>query len=112
MESELQKSPLVDMIKARYQAMLPMDEATKRKWAGSEAVVIGRGGESRVFEATGISRTTIRKGVNEIREKLNNNSLENSHQSKIRAPGGGRKKLTELNPSILADLHGLVDPVT
>lgn len=112
MESELQKSPVVDMIKTRYQAMLPMDEATKRKWAGSEAVAIGRGGESRVFEATGISRTTIRKGVNEIKEKLNNNSIENSHQSKIRAPGGGRKKIIELNPSILADLNGLVEPVT
>jgi hypothetical protein len=112
MENELQKSADTDRIKTRYQAMLPMDEPTTRKWAGSEALAIGRGGETRVSEATGISRTTIRRGIKEIKEKFNDNFTDIRYKYKLRSPGGGRKRLTEQNPSILADLHGLIDPVT
>lgn len=102
------------MIKLRYTSMLPMDEATKRKWAASEALAIGWGGESLVSQATGISRTTIRKGIHEVKEDKVTDSTGETKLIKrtIRAFGGGRKKLIQLTPSILADLHGIIEPVT
>ncbi len=42
--------------------MLPvLDERGRRRWAGVEASAIGRGGISRVAEATGLSRATVRR---------------------------------------------------
>lgn len=45
---------------------LMMNEKLKRRWAACEAMAIGRGGISAVARMTGLSRTTIRKGMQEI----------------------------------------------
>jgi transposase len=112
MKNELSQLSTVDLLKWRYHAMQPLDEATKRRWAGIEALTIGRGGENLVFEATGISRTTIRKGMNEVREKTDDDLIEKQAKTRIRTPGGGRKSLVTTNPAILAILHSLLEPVT
>jgi hypothetical protein len=47
-----------------------MNEKLKRHWAACEAMALGRGGISTVSEATGMSPTTIRKGIREIEQEL------------------------------------------
>ena len=55
---------VVETLKDRFEMMLPvLDERGRRRWAGVEASAIGRGGISRVAEATGLSRATVRQGV-------------------------------------------------
>ena len=44
-----------------------MDERLKRLWAGAEADAYGDGGIAAVERATGMSRTTIRGGRDELR---------------------------------------------
>lgn len=53
----------VDQIELRYNTISSyLSERAKRIWAASEALSIGWGGDSVVYEATGISRITINKG--------------------------------------------------
>jgi hypothetical protein len=92
--------------------MQPMDELTKRKWAASEALAIGRGGENRVSEATGISRATIRRGMQEIQARKDPDFKQDELNNRIRQPGGGRKKITEKYLDLLPNLHAIVDPIT
>ena len=80
-----------------------LSEKGKRLWAAAEAISYGRGGASLVSKATAISRTTIHKGINELREE----TLSNSG---IRKNGGGRKKATEKNSTLLKVLDSLVEP--
>ena len=62
-----QKPVLITQIKQRYDFISPyLSERSKRIWAASESVVIGWGGDSMVYEATGISRVTIIKGKKEL----------------------------------------------
>ena len=44
-----------------------MDERLTRLWAGAEADALGEGGIAIVERATGLSRTTIRAGRDELR---------------------------------------------
>jgi hypothetical protein len=69
----------------RILAML--DERQRRLLAGLLAVRRGHGGILRVSEITGLSRTTVRRGIAELRRGIG------SSQERIRRPGGGRKRL-------------------
>jgi len=102
-----QKEALVVEIRQRYDLVSPyLSERTRRIWAAAEATVIGRGGISLVCEATGISRVTLTKGQQELR----NDGPEAI--DRIRQRGGGRKKLSEHDPQLLEDLDRLIDPYT
>src|SRR4030067_1007548 len=71
----------------------------------AEAKALGWGGISRVAQATGVSRVTIYKALNEIK----------SHprvSERIRRPGGGRKGIDVHHPDLLREVESLVDPVT
>ena len=65
-----------------------LDEGKKRKFAAIKAKEIGWGGITTVSKITGISPTTIRKGMQEIE---NPETLDLS--GRIRKQGGGRKKI-------------------
>lgn len=65
--------------------MQELDERSRRLFAGLLARQFGRGGIQRVFEITGLSRVTIRRGLREC-EKLQPAELD-----RIRSAGGGRK---------------------
>jgi hypothetical protein len=57
------QNSMTQAIKAKFAALAPLwDERTRRLWAAVEARVIGRGGITRVAEATGLSQTTMRAG--------------------------------------------------
>lgn len=88
-----------------------MNENLKRRWAACEAMAIGRGGISAVSEATGMSRTTIRKGIREIEQEYPD-IAEQGRGDRVRRPGGGRHRLTEHDPTLEKDLEKLVDPAT
>ena len=98
-------------IKTRYGALGPlMDERMRRQWAATEAQTYGWGGLSAVSAATGLSRNTIRKGLVEIAARKKNPRAKVT--SRVRAIGGGRKRLTESDPGLTQALERLVDPMT
>jgi hypothetical protein len=80
-----------------------LNERQRRLWAASEARAAGRGGIAATARATGIAVDTIRKGIAELE------SGEGLEPGRVRRPGGGRKPLTETDPTLLADLERLVD---
>jgi len=93
-----------------------LDEATLRLWAAVEARTLGRGGVSTVAKAIGMSRTTIYAGLEELGStsapvaSLPSASVGGAGKRRIRIKGGGRKKLTEKDTTLLRDLDALVEP--
>jgi hypothetical protein len=87
-----------------------MDERTRRQWAAAEAAELGWGGVSAVAAATGLSRTTITAGLRELRYRAEH--PDEPASPRIRRPGGGPKRLTQMDPGLLPALEALVDPVT
>ncbi len=88
-----------------------MDERMRRRWAASEAVALGWGGITAVSEATGLSHTTIRLGIAESRAPEPDLNTR-PDDSRVRRPGGGRKRLAEEDRTLLTDLETLVNPST
>jgi hypothetical protein len=86
-----------------------MDERRRRQWAAAEARELGWGGVTAVSRATGLSRTTIVAGLREL--DLPNRQRE-AEAARVRRPGGGRKPLTETDPTWLAALEALIEPAT
>jgi Rhodopirellula transposase DDE domain len=106
------QNPMTQAIKAKYASLEPvLDERARRLWAATEARAIGRGGITRVAEATGLSRVTIRAGLNELNLPVTP-AKRRAVVERIRRPGGGRKALAAHDPDLLHDLETLVDPVT
>jgi len=102
-----QKEDLINQVKQRYDLMAAhLSEKDKRLWAASEANTIGRGGDTIVSQATGISRVTIGKGKKELTGKTDGT------KKRIRKTGGGRKRLMDKNPALIKDLDMLIDPLT
>ena len=96
----------------KFENLSPMmNEKLKRRWAACEAMSIGRGGVTTISKATGISRTTIRKGILEIEHEYPE-LTEELTQERIRCSGGGRHPLTDKDPVLQVDLEKLVDPAT
>jgi hypothetical protein len=93
-----------EAIQRRFQLLAgEFDERRRRLWAAAEAGAIGRGGVAAVARATGIAEGTIRRGIGELE------SGETLAPGRVRRPGGGRKPLTEADPTLLSDLERLVD---
>ena len=86
-----------------------LDERGRRFWAAAEAGELGRGGVSLVARATGLSRTTIYQGMAELQQGGGSRTLA---RERVRATGGGRRRLTEKDPQVLALLEQLVEPTT
>jgi hypothetical protein len=94
-------------IYTKYKILAPdLNERQKRRWAATEALGIGWGGITKVSNLTGLSRTTISRGIREI---------ENSEEispNRIRKKGGGRKKLEYHDPTLRSDILKCVSPMT
>ena len=104
------------IIEGKYRALSSrFDEATLRLWAAVEAQTLGRGGVSVVAKAVGISRTTIYAGLEELQSTSAAEPVPVPPQAsaaarRVRAQGGGRKRLTEKDATLLGDLDALVEP--
>ncbi len=83
------------------------DEVQARRIAAAIALDIGWGGITVVEKLTGISHTTIRRGIEEIQsaEKL-------EPPKRFRKVGGGRKKVEVKDPKIIEDLEKIMDENT
>ena len=100
-------------IQLRYRALCPvLDERGRRLFAAAEAKSAGRGGVAAVARITGIARSTIIRGVAEITAGSVDNSVAAVPAARVRRAGGGRKKLTQTDPTLLADLQELVAAAT
>ena len=89
---------------ARFAAIAPhLNERQRRLWVGAEARGHGRGGIALVARATGVSRPTIYKALEEI-------DAPPLAAGRVRQPGAGRKRATETDPELAAALDALVDP--
>jgi Rhodopirellula transposase DDE domain len=90
----------------KFTSLLPyLNERQRRLYLAVEARAFGRGGVARVARATGVSRPTIQHGLRELSGAV-------TAPERVRQPGGGRKKLTEQDPTLLSELEALVDPDT
>jgi hypothetical protein len=98
-------------IEAKYQALSGrLDEAALRVWAATEARSLGRGGVSTVAKAIGMSRTTIHAGLSELKVAVPAPASTSHGRPRVRAAGGGRKKLADKDGSLLSALDALVEP--
>ena len=85
-----------------------LDERSRRHWAAIEAKAIGWGGISVVSVSTGMSHSTIKRGLVEIERSMKPESKNGDRR--IRKKGGGRKPLLYHDPTLLEDLDAMVDP--
>lgn len=106
------QNPTSEAIAAKFLILRPLlDERARRVWAALEARAMGRGGISRVAEATGLSRVTIRAGLQEL-ALADTAAGPQTPPAQLRRRGGGRKPLSLHDPYLLHALETLVDPVT
>ena len=82
-----------------------LDERTRRLWCAAQARTLGHGGVTKVQEATGVSRPCITRGKKDV------DALPTS-DGRIRRVGGGRKRVTAQDATLLPDLNALVEPTT
>ena len=103
---------LEPLIATKY-AMLSghLDERSRRLWAAAEAAALGSGGVSAVHRATGLARSTIEQGLRDLKAATTPDAT-GAGRTRIRATGGGRKKTTDKDPTLLRDLEALVNPAT
>jgi hypothetical protein len=80
-----------------------LDEKQRRLVAGGIARLLGRGGLTAVAGAAGMSRNTVINGAKAY-------DTGEGPTGRVRAEGGGRPRLEDLDPSLLDDLDDLVEP--
>jgi hypothetical protein len=98
----------MDALKQKFAALLPvLNERGRRLAVAAEARSLGYGGAAQVARASGMSVSTIWRGLREIR-----GPGRRIDASKVRRAGGGRKSLTHAEPRLAADLNSLVEPAT
>jgi len=101
-----------EALRAKYQTLSTrLDEHSYRLCLAGDALALGRGGIKRVAEASGVSRTTIRAGLRELKQEATP-APGTSPWRRVRRPGGGRKARAETDEMLLEDLDRLLDPVT
>jgi len=96
-------------IKLRYDALDPLlDERGRRRFAAAEAMAAGLGGIAAVSRITGIARSTIGRGLAELRGE----AAPDAPTDRVRRKGAGRRSLVSCDPTLVADLKSLVEPTT
>ena len=99
----------IKTLRRKYRVLAPgLTERSRRLWAASESMVLGHGGIAMVERATGISRSTISRGIREVESGAH----ETLSPDRTRRPGGGRKRTAEKDATLVADLEALVEPTT
>jgi hypothetical protein len=93
-------------IRIRYQAVRrSLDERGRRLHAAAEALTAGHGGVAATSRATKVARSTIGRGIKDLREP-------GSLAGKVRRKGAGRPAITAKDPTLLDDLQQLLEPAT
>jgi transposase len=82
-----------------------LDERQWRLYLANEAISAGYGGVSKVSRITGVSRTTITKGIEEL-------NFSAATPGRVRKAGGGPKYTEEKHPDIEERIRKLIDGST
>lgn len=105
----MQDKTVLRAIESKYQSLsVLMDERMRRQWAAAEARAYGWGGVRAVSGVIGMSPNTIRKGLEEL--ALRDENPDEPVEAALRRKGGGRKRRTESDPTLLDALESLVEP--
>lgn len=86
-------------------AFLSLNEPQRRWFAAVKAQEIGYGGVTAVSRATGLSRTTITHGVQDI---LNSKPVD-FESERQRQEGAGRKQAVDDSPDLVAAIEGILE---
>lgn len=93
-------------IRERYLAVRDhLDERGRRLFVAAEAQALGFGGIVAVSQATGVARSTIWRGLQDLQETP-------ALTDRVRRKGAGRLSLREVSAHLLPDLRTLVEPAT
>jgi hypothetical protein len=91
----------------RYREMAPvLNEQSLRRFVAMEARALGHGGVSLMSRISGLARSTIYHGLSDIRAAVS------APPGRVRKPGGGRKRKSSEDPTLVVDLKRLVEPAT
>lgn len=82
------------------------DERERRLWAAAEARAVGYGGINAVSRATGLSHSTIRRGIADL-DDPDSDDLVN-----VRRMGAGRPRKEDQNAELLSALAAILEPAT
>jgi transposase len=88
-----------------------LTERARRLFVANEAIAFGYGGIAAASRATGMAPSVIGKGMAEVRA-IEAGTAPSLPPTRSRRPGGGRKKTTEKDPTLLTDLKALVESTT
>ena len=95
-----------DGIKQRWERVgSKLDERGRRLWAAGEVQSAGHGALKVVSRITGLARSTINRGEDDLDEGP-------LPDGRVRRKGGGGKPLSETDPAVVDDLRRLVEPAT
>ncbi|MCP3822774.1 ISAzo13 family transposase, partial [Streptomyces sp. A3M-1-3] len=93
-----------DQLSVKFTVLFPhLDERQRRLLMAAEARVLGHGGVRAVARAAAVSETTVRKGVFEL-------EAGEAPLGRVRRPGGGRRRVADLDPGLRPALLALVEP--
>jgi hypothetical protein len=91
----------------RFREMAPvLDEQSLRRFVALEARAMGHGGVRAMTRVSGLAPSTIYRGLADIRDRVS------APTGYLRRPGGGRKKKSVEDATLLTDLKRLVEPAT
>jgi len=121
----------LEQIKIRHDLLASvLDEKQYRLYLAAEAKALGRGGVSQVAKMTSASRNTISTGIEELiqppvpkpvkdvfegkktRRRTRGRRLPVADDVRQRRCGGGRKRTTDIDPTLRSDLDALIEPFT
>ena len=82
-----------------------LDERGRRLFAAAEVRSAGRGGLALVSKISGLARSTINRGEDDL-------DAEPLAKGRVRRAGGGRRAVAEIDPGLVPALKRLVEPAT
>ena len=92
-------------IRQRFEVLCPyLDERQRRVFATSEALAAGWGGIAAVSRITGIARSTIGRGLDEV-------AVGAAPDGRVRRAGAGRRPLEAADPRLIEALERIVTPM-
>jgi Rhodopirellula transposase DDE domain len=95
-----------DAIRQRWESVgSKLDERGRRLFAAGEVRTAGWGGLAVVSGITGLARSTINRGEDDL-------DAAPLPKGQVRRIGGGRKAVSEADPGLVAELERLVEPAT
>jgi len=95
-----------DAIRYRWETVgRKLDERGRRLFAAAEVRTAGWGGLGTVSRITGLARSTINRGEDDL-------DAEPLARDRVRRAGGGRRAVAEVDPGLVPELMRLVEPAT